>query len=393
MALLVIASSLVSCTYGTYDDAVARFNNNAPPAPPPPPPPPMGLGPNFSEIQAIVFTPSCATSGCHFGANPQAGLNLEAANSYMQLVGMASSQDPGIQRVNQGNPNISYLIQKLEGTAGGGQMPPSGPLPQPDIDVIRQWITDGALDDRIAASSPIRVNSLSPMPGATLTSTPAQIIAGFDRQPNASTVNATTFILEASGGDGSFAEMNEIQIMAGAMGVSVPGANPQSAVFDLTGVVLADETYRIRLLGSAASIILDLDGNALDGEYLGVLPSGDGTEGGDFEVQFTITALTMDQIQATVFAPSCAGCHSGGNPDGDLDLSDANTSHTAMFNMPSQQQVGATLVIPMNPDNSYLIQKLEGAVGIAGVRMPPGVALPQTTINDIRQWISNGAVR
>ena len=40
-----------------------------------------GFGPNFSEIQANVFTPDCATSGCHVGGNPSAGLNLEEANS------------------------------------------------------------------------------------------------------------------------------------------------------------------------------------------------------------------------------------------------------------------------------------------------------------------------
>ena len=77
---------------------------------------------------------------------PAAGLSLEAANSYAQLVGIASTQDAGVQRVNPGNPDMSYLITKLEGPgAAGGQMPPSGPLAQADIDVIRQWITDGTL--------------------------------------------------------------------------------------------------------------------------------------------------------------------------------------------------------------------------------------------------------
>ncbi|MFQ5982916.1 MAG: hypothetical protein ACE5KS_06035, partial [Woeseiaceae bacterium] len=302
--------------------------------------------------------------------------------------------DAGIQRVNPGNPNNSYLIQKLEGTAAtGGQMPPGGALPQSDINVIRQWITDGAIDDTAQASNPIRVSSLSPMPGAALNAAPTQIIAGFDREPDASTVNVNTFILEASGGDGSFVENNEVQIAAGTMGISVPVANPQSAVFDLTGVALADDTYRVRLLGNGANIIMDLDGNALDGEFAGTFPSGDSTAGGDFEAQFTITTPTMDSIQANVFTPSCSGCHSGGNPSGGLDLSDADTSHMQLFNMPSQQQAGATLVIPFDPDNSYLIQKLEGAVGIAGGQMPPGAPLPQPTIDDIRLWITNGAAR
>lgn len=396
LALLIFAGSLVACTYGTYDDAVARFNNNLPP--PPPPPPPAGFGPNFSEIQANIFTPSCATAGCHSGAGASAGMNLEAANSYTMLVGIASSQDAGIQRVNPGNPNASYLIQKLDGTAANGaQMPLGGILAQADIDVIRQWITDGAIDDRVQASTPIRVSSLSPMPGANLSAAPMQIIAGFDRDPDASTVNMNTFILEASGGDTTFGDGNEVQIAA-AM-ISVPVANTMSAVFDVPAATpLIDDTYRVRLLGSGASMILDLDANVLDGEFAGAFPSGDGAAGGDFEAQFSITTPvvlgpTLDQIQVVVFTPSCAGCHTGVNPPAGLDLSDADTSFLALVNMASQQQAAVLRVAPMLPDDSYLIRKLEDIAGISGGQMPPAAALPQATIDVIRQWILNGAMR
>ncbi|MDH3545582.1 MAG: Ig-like domain-containing protein [Gammaproteobacteria bacterium] len=391
-----MATTLVACNIGSYDDAVRRYNENAPP--PPPPPPPAGFGPNFSEIQTNIFTPTCATSNCHSAAAAQAGLNLETASSYAALYAIASSQQPAVQRVNPGNPGMSYLIQKLEGAAGisGGQMPPGGALPQAQIDVIRQWIAQGAIDDTVPSSNPIRVTSLSPAPGAALTVAPAQIIAGFDREPTAATINATTFILERSNNDMTFDDGDDIAIMA-----AVPpavGATPQSAVFDLSGVALADDTYRIRLLGTGNFIIQDLDANALDGEYLGTFPSGDGTAGGDFAAQFTLSTPvvigpTLDQIQAVVFTPQCASCHGGGNPSGSLDLSDADTSHMQLVGIPSSGQAGATRVIIMDPDNSYLIQKLENAPGIAGGQMPPGQALPQSDIDEIRQWILDGALR
>jgi len=117
----------------------------APPPPPlPPPPPPFGA--NFSEIQASVFTPTCAVSGCHTGAGAPQGLRLDEATSYAMLVNVASTENGALMRVNPGNPNDSYLIQKLEGTASVGQQMPRGgpPLPQATIDFIRQWITDGA---------------------------------------------------------------------------------------------------------------------------------------------------------------------------------------------------------------------------------------------------------
>ena len=188
-----------------------------------------------------MFTPTCATAGCHSGANPSASLNLEDGMSYAMLVGVASTQQAGTDRVDPGNPNQSYLIEKLEGPgASGQQMPPGAPLAQAEIDVIRQWITEGAIDDTAAPPSfPVRVASLSPIPGANLDAAPARIIAGFDRDVVAATVNANTFILEASGGDGIFGDANAVQIMA----ASISLATPQSAVFDLSGVALGDDTY------------------------------------------------------------------------------------------------------------------------------------------------------
>ena len=397
LVLLTIAGSLAACNIGSYDDAVKRFNSNNQP-PPPGPPPGASFGPNFSEIQTGLFNPSCATVGCHSGANPDAGLNLEAGQSYTMLVGIASSQQPGVQRVNPGNPDLSYLIQKLEGAAGitNGQMPPSGAIPQADIDVVRQWISDGAVDDTAQPGTPIRVASLSPAPGAALTVAPTEINAGFDRDLDASTVNANTFLLVASGGDQVFGNGNDVAITATL--ISVPGATPQSAVFDVSGVALADDTYEVRLLGNGASVMMDLDANALDGENLGGFPSGNGTAGGDFVAQFSITTPvvigpTLDEIQAAIFTPMCASCHSGAMPAGELSLVDADTSHAELVGIASTRQVGATRVIIGDPDNSYLIQKLEGAVGIMGVQMPPGGALQPTEIAAIRQWITDGADR
>lgn len=400
-ALALIAATLGACYETSFDKTVAGLDPGTTP-PPTTPPPTTGFGPNFSEIQASVFTPTCATAGCHAGANPDASLNLEAANSYTMLVGVASSQNAGVQRVNPTDPNNSYLIQKLEGTAAsGGIMPPSGALAQADIDTIRQWISAGAIDDRVAASTPIRVSSLSATPGSTLTVAPTQIIAGFDRELDASTINANTFILEASNNDGVFGNGNDVTVSAAS--ITVPGANPQSAVFDLTGTTLGDDTYRVRLLGTGASIIMDLGANALDGEFSGAFPSGNNAAGGDFIAQFMVAVPvvigpTLDQIQAVVFSPSCAtgGCHDNTTQAAGLSLADADTSFLEMVGQFSNQngQSAVMLVAPADPDASYLIRKLENAAGITGARMPlNAAALAQSDIDQIRQWISGGALR
>jgi hypothetical protein len=342
-----------------------------------------------------VFTPTCATSGCHAGVGAQQGLRLEEATSYGLLVNVPSAENGAVLRVEPGNPNNSYLIQKLEGTASVGDRMPLGgpPLAQATIDVIRQWIIDGAIDDRVQSADPIKVTSLTPVPGSN-GAAPADIVATFDRELDVSTVNANTFLLERSGSDGTFGDGNEVDVTAVA--ITTPAVTPTSATFDLTGVAVPDDTYRVRLLGSGASVIQDIDANALDGEFSGNFPSGDGTEGGDFEATFTVTtpvsSATLVAIQANVFTPTCAtaGCHSGAGAQQGLRLEDG-MSLANLVNVASAEVPALMRVAPGDPDNSYLVQKLEGTAAV-GVQMPfGGPALDQALIDDIRQWISDGA--
>jgi hypothetical protein len=129
--------------------ALAACGGGGEDAPPPTTPPPAGLQPTLASIQANVFTPSCAKSTCHTGTNamPPAGLILDSGSSWVNLVNMLSSQNAAFTRVIPMNANDSLLIQKLENRAPvGGPMPDDGPpyLQQATINVIRQWIDDGA---------------------------------------------------------------------------------------------------------------------------------------------------------------------------------------------------------------------------------------------------------
>ncbi|MCH8020623.1 Ig-like domain-containing protein, partial [candidate division KSB1 bacterium] len=268
-------------------------------------------------------------------------------------------------RVAAGDPSNSYIIQKLEGTAAiGGRMPLNQPaLPAASITTIRQWITDGAIDDRAPSTNPIRVTSLSPLPNSNLSSSPASVVAMFDRDLDVSTVHSLTFLLEGSNGDGDFSDADQVPITA----TNITAAG-MSATFDLTGMVLADDTYRVRLLGDGASIIMDLDANALDGENIGVFPSGDGVAGGDFEALFSVSSValspTLDAIQASVFGPTCSTslCHSGNGTvlPGVMNLTTADASFASLVGVMSIEQPSLLRVDAFDPDNSYLIHKIEG---------------------------------
>lgn len=367
---------------------------------PAPPPPSSGGNPpleaTFASIQANVFDAIC--TACHIGASAPLGLRLDSANSYGLLVAVASVQQPGLERVAPSDPDNSYLIRKLEGTAAvGGRMPLGGtPLSQADIDVIRQWIVDGALRDAPATppADPIRVSSVSPLPDSDLSLLPTTITVLFDRDLDANTVNAATFTLERSGGDGTFGDGNEVAIVPAS--ISVPGANPRAAVIALSGVASVPDTYRATVEGSGPSTVMDLDANSLDGEFSGTFPSGDGAAGGDFVVTFEVVGLqpTLQSIQDVVFTPICSACHtgpSGGVLPAGMDLTSLTASFMSLVGISSINEPAVMRVAPGDPDSSYLIHKLEGTATV-GDRMPfGGPPLDQATIDAIRQWITDGA--
>ena len=104
----------------------------------------------LTQVQTNVFTPKC--SGCHNGSNPAGGalpgsMDLRAGNSFASIVNVPSLEQGTLMRVKPGDADNSYLIHKVEGTAGitGAQMPFGGPfLDVPTIATLRSWITSGA---------------------------------------------------------------------------------------------------------------------------------------------------------------------------------------------------------------------------------------------------------
>jgi len=70
-------------------------------------------------------------------------------------------------------------------------------------------------------------------------------------------------------------------------------------------------------------------------------------------------------------------------------------AYDQLVNLASRAKTGAVRVVPGDADNSYLIQKLDGASGIVGRRMPfngpPYLTDGQLLI--LKRWIAIGAPR
>jgi len=121
--------------------------------------PSPNLQPTFSSIQREIFETTdasgrAACTQCHSdagGRTPSGGLNLRHDLSYATLVGIASRGKPGAVRVIAGDPDHSYIVQKLEGTPGivGERMPRTGGpyLTEGQISIIKRWIETGARND------------------------------------------------------------------------------------------------------------------------------------------------------------------------------------------------------------------------------------------------------
>lgn len=118
--------------------------------------PSPNLQPTFSSIQREIFNTTdqsgrqaCVT--CHVAGGPAAFLQLTEGVAYGNLVGRASGAKPGAIRVIPGDPDNSYLVQKLEGAPGivGQRMPRTGGpfLTEGQMRIIRRWIGSGANND------------------------------------------------------------------------------------------------------------------------------------------------------------------------------------------------------------------------------------------------------
>ena len=110
---------------------------------------------------------------------------------------------------------------------------------------------------------------------------------------------------------------------------------------------------------------------------------------------------SADEV-APILERSCAlgGCHLSGPGAGGLVLGrSAAAWRAALVNVPSQQNPTMMLISPGDPDRSWLVAKIRGALCAAtcdralgcGGPMPPGESLSDSERVTIIAWIADGA--
>ena len=147
--------------------------------------------------------------------------------------------------------------------------------------------------------------------------------------------------------------------------------------WDFSRVQMEHSRATLRAAGLAAACL-----------FLAACGSGDGfqtgTGGGALQATFA-------SIQTNIFTPLCTQCHAGAGAPLGLRL-DAANSYALLVGVASGEVPSLLRVKPSDPNNSYLIRKLEGTQSVGG-RMPLGLpALLQADIAVVRQWITDGAM-
>ena len=114
---------------------------------------------------------------------------------------------------------------------------------------------------------------------------------------------------------------------------------------------------------------------------------GSGVEPGDVSFSQQVQPILTDRC-------AFGGCHASTSPAADQSLAEG-LAYVNVVNVPSQELPSMDRVEPGDPDQSYLVHKIQGThldMGGSGLRMPRGQEpLSDDQIRLIRAWIQQGA--
>jgi hypothetical protein len=109
-----------------------------------------------------------------------------------------------------------------------------------------------------------------------------------------------------------------------------------------------------------------------------------------------VAVATFTEVYAEILQPVCSSCHRPGGVGLFQDFSSQSAAYAALVGVkasgPSCGSSGDTRVVPGNPSESLLVQKVSGATPPCGSPMPlGGPPLSSAQVTLIQDWIKGGA--
>lgn len=203
------------------------------------------------------------------------------------------------------DPLSSYSLARVRIVDQAGNA--SNPTPA-DLSNQVRFVVD-TRGPRITGSSLAPNAQATVLPGGLI-----NVVLTTNENINPATLNAGSIQVYRSGGDaifGSGGTKPDVQVpVQGTITVTpIPGTTTgaQNISFTISGVNVND-IYRITLLGSSNAAVTDWAGNALDGEFTGLFPSGNDQPGGDFNLDFVVLSSA---IPSRTFFVSAGGSTTG----------------------------------------------------------------------------------
>lgn len=100
---------------------------------------------SYSQQIEPIFRTHC--QGCHQPAKPQGEYVMT------DVAKLRSGGESGDAAIVAGKPEESYLLRQIVKVDGAAAMPKKGsPLNDADVELVRRWIQEGAVDDRTVSA-------------------------------------------------------------------------------------------------------------------------------------------------------------------------------------------------------------------------------------------------
>lgn len=397
---------------------------------PNPSPPTQTCTPDLISIQASVFAKHCAQQGCHSAVEPAVFLDLASAGLEARLVGRPSGTCENRLLVDPGRPGQSFLLEKLnaELPSCGTRMPPTGSLSAEEIACVDQWIAglpptsagDGGADAPMCETCggngcvDLANDSLNcgmcgnacPPGGSCMASSCA--CSGSLTACGGTCVDTDSDAMNcgACGNAcdmGKFCNLGVCAITCGSLqmcGASCVDTNTSLTNCGSCGNVCAAGTMCVDGGCACPSGGTSCGGKCVDTQTditncgscgkacaTGQTCAGGACTCGNSSVSFAA------EVQP-IFTASCAsnGCHKGMASQEGLDLS-VGKAFAGLVNVNAKQcNDGRKLVLPGDPGQSYLIDKMMGVDLCSGTKMPKNGAVSSQQITTVANWICAGAL-
>jgi hypothetical protein len=380
------------------------------------------------SIQESIFAKSCAQQGCHAAVEPAAFLDLSSAGLEGRLVGRLSATCENRLLIDPGRPGQSFLLEKLnaEMPSCGARMPPAGNLSAEEIACVEQWITGLPIVNGDGGTDAPSCETCGGAGCVDLTTDSVNCgMCGMACPPGASCMAgscACSGSLTACGG--ACVDTNSDAMNCGACGnacdmgkfCNVGICGMTCGTLQTCGASCVDTNTSLTNCGACGNICAAgttcLDGGCAcpgGGTSCGgkcvdtqtdlsncgacgkTCAAGQTCAGGSCTCGNSSVSFATD-VQ-TIFTANCAsaGCHKGMAPQEGLDLSVGN-AYADLVNVAAKQcNDGRKLVLPGDPAQSYLIDKMMGVDLCSGTKMPKNGILPSQQITTIANWICAGA--